>query len=29
MASKTSANEKAAADDWRLFKPEIGDDGSA
>jgi hypothetical protein len=29
MASMSSAGEKAADDDWRLFKPEIGDDGAA
>jgi hypothetical protein len=28
-ASKAAIAEKAADDDWRLFKPEVGDDGSA
>lgn len=29
MASKFTAWERAVNDDWRLFKPEIGDDGAA
>jgi hypothetical protein len=29
MTSKSSSEDKAADDDWRLFKPDLGDNGAA